>query len=244
MIDTFIQALDQVRAEDSLKQNTRAFLARKRHTHTLRVVRRLSAAAACLAVAVALAGGYRVYAAPVSVIGIDANVSLELGINRFDRVVSATEVDADGSTADLSGLYAMHYTDALEEILGGEEITAYLAQDGELSIVVIEGDEQMLEQVRACTGQQNVHCYAGSEQEMEQAHAEGLSYGKYRLLLQIQQLDPSVTAQQVQEMSMCQLRELLAQLQQETPAEASASQQQSAGQGQSHGHGQAHHGHS
>lgn len=242
MNDTFIQALDQMRAEDSLKQNTRAFLARRRRTRTLRVVRRLSAAAACLAVAAVLAGGYRVYAAPVSVIGIDADVSLELGINRFDRVVSAREVDPDGTAADLSGLYAMHYTDALEEIMDREEITAYLAQEGELSIVVIEGDEQMLEQVRACTGQENAHCYAGSEQEMEQAHAEGLSYGKYRLLLQIQQLDPSVTAQQVQGMSMCQLRELLAQLQQTPAEEAPASQQQGAGQGQSHGHGQSHHG--
>lgn len=241
MIDTFIQALDQVQAEESFKQNTRAFLARKRKVRPVRVVRRVCAAA-CLAVAVALAGGYGVYAAPVSVIGIDAGVSLELGVNRFERVVSAKELGAEDTSVDLSGLYAMHYTDALETILCGEEMTSYLAQEGELSIVVIDGDEQMLEQVRACTGQQNAHCYAGSEQEMEQAHSAGLSYGKYRLLLAIQQLDPSVTAQDVQGMSMCRLRELLAQLQQGQSAEAPASQQGNARQGQSHGHGQPRHG--
>lgn len=55
-------------------------------------------------------------------------------------------------------------------------------------------------------------CHGAHEDEVSDAHDQGLSYGKYRMLLQIQELDPSVTADDVRDMTMREMRELLVSL--------------------------------
>ena len=47
---------------------------------------------------------------------------------------------------------------------------------------------------------------------MEAAHEAGLSYGKYQAFLALQALDPSVTAEEVQGMTMRELRDRIAAL--------------------------------
>ena len=80
--------------------------------------------------------------------------------------------------------------------------------DGELYITVTGGDETLAETVFACTaGRQGVYCDAGSSEEISAAEEAGLPLGKYRMLLALQAIDPSVTAEEVAGLSMKQLRE-------------------------------------
>ena len=80
--------------------------------------------------------------------------------------------------------------------------------DGELYITVTGGDETLAETVFDCAaGRQGVYCDAGSSEEISAAEEAGLPLGKYRMLLALQAIDPSVTAEEVAGLSMKQLRE-------------------------------------
>ena len=57
-------------------------------------------------------------------------------------------------------------------------------------------------------GRKNTFCCAAQPEEVALAHEAGLSYGKYRAFLEAQALDPSLTPQEVQGMSMREIREM------------------------------------
>ena len=71
---------------------------------------------------------------------------------------------------------------------------------------------RLLEGAEACGDGENVHCAQGSQEELEAAHHAGLPFGKYRAYLELQALDPSVTVEDVQGMSMAELRAWIAAL--------------------------------
>lgn len=67
-----------------------------------------------------------------------------------------------------------------------------------------------MEGVQSCTsGQNNVYCYASRLEEVEAAHSAGLSYGKYRAFLELQEIDPSISTDDVQGMTMREIRNLI-----------------------------------
>ena len=49
-------------------------------------------------------------------------------------------------------------------------------------------------------------------EEVENAHEAGFSCGKYKVFLEIQELDPRITAKEVKNMSMKEMRDLLKEL--------------------------------
>lgn len=68
----------------------------------------------------------------------------------------------------------------------------------------------ILREVEGCAAtHQNIHCHAGDIELVSQAHATGMSLGKYQAFLILQQYDPSVTEEQVQGLSMRQIRQLI-----------------------------------
>lgn len=72
--------------------------------------------------------------------------------------------------------------------------------------------------------------FAGSPGcELAAAHQAGLSYGKYRVFLEARALDPSLTPQDVKDMSMRQIRDLIQSLSEAGEEEAAAPQGQGRG---------------
>ena len=218
------EAFDSVHAEPELKAAARQAVAR-RAAGRRRAIRRLGIALAAAACAVVLAGG-RLYATPTVQISIDINPSLELGINRFDRVISVEGWNDDGtSLAQTVDVTHLSYTDAVETILASEPVETLLEENGVVEIGVIGTDTdrcaRMLENVRACTReQQNAHCYQADPDQLAQAHECGLSYGKYRAYLELAALDPAITPEAVQDMTMREIRERIAALSERTLPEA------------------------
>ena len=235
------KAFDQLQAEPQLTEDTQRYLdqvrrEKQRRQRSVPLRRALCAAALCCLV-LALAGGYRLYFTPTSVISIDINPSIELEVNRFDRVIAVEGRNEDGQAlADTLDVLYLEYGPAVEQVLASPSVTACLEEDGFLSIAVVQSDEkqgqQILEYVSACTAHTpNSHCYGIQHQQAEEAHSLGLSYGKYLVYLQLQQYGAGYTPQQVNDMPMSQLRQILEQLQ------GGASDQSSGHQGQgSHGH--------
>lgn len=222
MHDKIRAAFGDIHAEEALKDRTRAYLAceaqgrqRRRLSGRMRLV---PALACCLLVLLAGWGGHHAYFTPSAIISIDVNPSLELGVNRFDRVVSVKGYNEDGAAlADAVDVKYMDYTQALTHILDSDAFAPYTSEDAAISIAVFGSDEQksseMLSQVEACTaGYRNTHCYADNIEVAAAAHEAGLSCGKYRAYLELHELDPAVTPEDVQGMTMREIRDRIAAL--------------------------------
>lgn len=232
-------AFDSIHAGEELKESTRAVLANARARR--RRPARYLAAVACLVLLVAGIGGYQFYFTPTSVLSIDINPSLELGVNRFDRVVTVQSYNEDGQAlADTLELKYLDYREALDQLLASPDISEWLDQGALLSITVAGENEtqcgRLLAGAEACTaGQENVSCRHGNTEELEQAHHAGLSLGKYQAFLELQALDPTVTADDVAGLTMRQIRDWIDALEQ---GSTTAGESQTGGQS-GHGH---HHG--
>ncbi len=214
MIPGIKEAFDKINAEDELKARTRAFLAKKTNNYTeYRVpnVQRLAAAAACFLCL--LAGSYWLYFVPTAEISIDINPSIELGINRFDQVISARGRNDDGKElASSLHLRFTNYTEAIHRTLESQKIITLLSNDEMVTIAVVGSDEarcaKMLSNIKSCTaGQENTYCcYLTHSDEVAAAHEMGLSYGKYSAFLELQSLAPDMTPEEIQDMSMREIR--------------------------------------
>ena len=249
MRDELRKAFDSVHASRELKERTleriRAYQEERKPRPVPGLRRGLAAAAACLVLALAGWGGYWLYFTPTAAISIDVDPSLELGINRFDRVVSVEGYNADGQAlaAQLSVTH-LNYEQAVEQILDTQEIAALLAQDEVLTITVTGSDEGQCGRILSCveaeTAQSpNIHCQSARQEEVEAAHDLGLSYGKYRAYLEVLALDPTVTPEEIQGMTMREIREIIQALSSGQQPSQSGGQDQNQGQGGgSGGHGQ------
>ena len=216
MNDKIKEAFGQVRAEDALKDRTKAFLSQKTKGYAKPARSRFPVyAAVCVCLLFLLIGGHQLYFTQTSIISIDINPSLELGVNRFDRVISVNSLNADARELTASmDIKFKHYEEAVHQILEDKKIAALLSDDEEMVITVAGSDEtqsaKIFSSLEGCTaGHHNTHCYISSSEEAASAHEAGLSCGKYRAFLELQLLDPEITPETVQGMTMREIRDLI-----------------------------------
>lgn len=220
------KTFDQVQAEEELKEKTKEFLLRKTRGYTKTKMGnygRLLPAVACLLFL--LLGGHWLYFTPTVEISMDVNPSIELGINRFDRVISVNSYNDDGQELmDLLHIKHMDYAEAINQILENEDIVTLLSNDEIMTICVVGPDgaqsSRILSDIESCTAEKrNTHCYYVHSEEAEAAHEMGLSYGKYRAFLEIQALDPDVTVEEIQGMTMREIRDFMDSLSADKPTD-------------------------
>lgn len=101
-------------------------------------------AAACAALLLAIGiTGYSWTKTPVSYISIDVNPSIELSLNRFGRVVSATAFNAEGrKILETLSLKGKRDTTAVHEIIENETMQTFLSDEAELVLTVAEEKTQ------------------------------------------------------------------------------------------------------
>lgn len=219
MDETLRSALDQIKAEQALKDRTAAYLQAQmsRRQRPVRPAMRLAAALAAIVVlAVSGAVSYGVYAAPAAFIDLDVNPSIELTLNRFGRVLSAQAYNDDGA-ALLEELPLRHhdYTQAAQELLSAMMEQGYLT-DGLVSVTVQGGAEDEL--TAALQNSLSVllaehHATAAlevsavSEEVKTQAHGHHMSPAKYLAVQALQEEDPAVTFEGCADDSLSELRE-------------------------------------
>lgn len=214
------EAFGDVRASDALKNRTKTYLAgeiakREKRAAPAPVFRRLAPVLACLLLLVAGFGGYQFYFTPVAAIRVEINPSLELGVNRLGRVVSAKGLNEDGQAlAGETDVRFLSYEEALEKLLASTRVASCMEQGETLSISVIGDDtartDALLAGVESCTaGHRNVAYCAGSTEEAASADEAGLPMAKYLIYEEIRALDPAFSAQEAAGMTMRQLRDHL-----------------------------------
>ena len=209
-------AFDNVHAEEKLKSRTKEFVAQRTNGYSRAkntYYKRLIPAMACFVLVIL--GGYWLYFTPVVAISVDINPSMELGVNRFDKVVSINGYNEDGEKlADSLDIKYLDYTEAVRQIIESDTVSVLLSNDGILTLGVIGSDdsrsEAVLKELESCTaGKTNTYCYCADRDELSEAHNVGLSYGKYRAYLELQALDPNITPEEVQQMTMREIRDLI-----------------------------------
>lgn len=224
MNDKIKAAFDMVHADDELKSRTKAFTAKKTHGYTLRKAlnyRRIIPSAAALCLALVLFAGTGLYFTPTAHINIDINPSLELVINRLDKVISVNALNDDGKQlAETLDIKFTGYNEAIRKILDNESVENMLYENEVMAITVIETNSdqsaRILSNVEICTnGYSNVYCNSASSEEAEEAYKLGLSCGKYRAFLELNALAPDITTEEIQRMTMREIRDLTAALQSE-----------------------------
>ncbi|RKJ39193.1 hypothetical protein D7X94_13230 [Acutalibacter sp. 1XD8-33] len=209
------QAFDQIHTPEDLKSRTEELLSlriSKGSVPPKRIWRYAAAVFCMLILAVGALGGW-LYFTPVSAISIDINPSLELNINCFDQVVSVDGFNEEGrALAESLELRFIDYASAIDLLLSEQGVESYLKQGEGLSILVVcddpERSEKMLATVENCTeAQRHVHCHSEGSENAGSAHAAGLSCGKYRAYLELYAVDPSITPQDVQDLTIREIRE-------------------------------------
>lgn len=248
------EAFDAVQAEEPLKERTTQAVLQAMHAkaeHRRRRFVPVLALAACLLLA-AGAGGHHLYFTPTTVLSIDINPSLEMDINRFDRVIALNGYNDDGAAlAAALDVQNLRYDEAVDELLANATIADCLARGEELAIAVVQAQDDaaqsgaVLDYVSGCTDRhENAHCYAleAGDAQLAEAHDAGLSCGKYHVYQALLAYDPSLTVEEAQQMTMRELRDLLAQYQGQSPPDPGANgAQQGQGYGAGNGGGQGRH---
>lgn len=214
MKDTF----GKIRAGEELKERTKKFIALETDNYRYRkkhLYRKIIPAAACLALFLTGICGYRLFFTRTSVISIDINPSFELNINRFDKVIAVNSYNDEGrELEDAIDVRFMDYRNAIGEILNAESFAGYLGGEEVLSISVAGQSEQksreILADIEICMPEkQNICCYMCDFDEVEKAHAAGVSFGRYRAFLELQEAGQDITIDDIKGLTMRQIRDLI-----------------------------------
>ncbi|MCM1539892.1 MAG: hypothetical protein NC121_01380 [Blautia sp.] len=211
-MNAFQKSMSEIRATEDLKKSTLQYLEKQQAKKSDARPRRTfqyALAAICLFLLLGT-GGYSMYRKPTSYISIDVNPSIELGINRFGKVVSAEAYNEDGqSILQRVSLKNISYIQAINRLLADESDLLYLQDDSLLVFTVIsDQSHSILEELRTNEFAQayKTLMYTSDTACMEEAHSHEMSFGIYRAYLELSQYDSSVTIEDCHDMSIGEIQ--------------------------------------
>lgn len=242
-------SLKNIQASRELKENTLQYLnerQNKAHRFKPRAVYRYAFVITALLLLIT-AGGYSLYSRPVSYISIDINPSIELGINRFEKVVSATSYNEDGQTIiEQVPVKNVSYIQAIDRLLKDDACSRFLTKDALLVFTVISDQADTI--VEELSGNEAFQRYApltytSDHSCMEEAHQHNMSFGKYRTYLELLQYDDEVTIDDCHGMSMGEMHDKIDSCKHEQTTESNGNtEEKSSHHGSHHGSGKKEHG--
>lgn len=206
-------AFDDVKANESLKENTKAFICDKtkgykRYNYSMGAQWKMAVSVLVLMLFV---GSFYTYFTPVAAISVDSDSSLELKINRFNKVIAVDEYSESGEVVSSNiSVQFKDYNEVIEEILVETNNSESEINNEIYSITVLCDDEEknreMLSRVEQCNqvveNQEYIHCYSGNSKLAKDAHIHGMATGKYRAYLELQEQNPEVEMDDVADLSM------------------------------------------
>lgn len=219
MKDRIFNAFDQIHAEEALiektlegmysyneKKERRAFFSRRTMPLALSLVLML-----CIGIT-----GWQVYFTQSFALTVDVNPSIEMTVNRFDRVISTKGFNQEGLEIISSvKVKHMNYVSAVDCLLEEEQASGYLEEEGEVLIAVSCPKKEKAEQVVECIDTmqaekpQHVQVIQPKKTAIVEAEKEDMSFGKYQAYLDIHEVNPEVTVETVKEMSVQDIKTIM-----------------------------------
>lgn len=197
-------AFDNIKASDALKNKTKEYLHNeivKRESMETRVTasrKRVSAVlAVCVSAIIFGIGGLVVWFQAVSFISIDVNPSIELSVNRWERVVGVKAYDENSEDIANMPLKGKKYEEALSMLIAREEELGFLGS-GSLADICVSSynHERQRNIVKFLTkfsfdyfGDVVVKYNSVSMDLREEANQHNISTGKYRAILKLHELN-------------------------------------------------------
>lgn len=226
-MEHFIKYMDRIIAKEELKDKTKyyilyhtkaadsvieaSFMKNRAVGHSFfkkGILVGLSTIAACLVLAI---GGYSYYSNPVSFVSFDINPSVELGINTFNRVVSAEGINEDGETLlDQFNAVNLSLENAAEVLVRKAALSGYIAGDGSSVIAInvqsasedkaLELQKIVSDKIVTILDDLNTDAILFADtatlKQRTEARKMGISAGKYKVLLYMENLDPAISFEQ------------------------------------------------
>lgn len=215
-----LKAFDTISADEKLKENTLKSIEKQKLSKKVpSMTRRLAAVMVSFCILI-FAGGFsfHIYSTPDAYVDIDVNPSIELTLNRFNRVIRTHAYNDDGERI-LSGIHLWNQTSekALTALIAAMQQEGYLDNRSLLSITVQSGsNSQLLEAIHtyiSCTVED--HHITDMEQDIYSIDIEtkklaqelNLSPAQYLAIRDLQEIDPAITFEECKNNSIRELRE-------------------------------------
>lgn len=184
-----------------------------------RTRRSILALAACFLLVVMGFGGLTAYATQTAIVDIELNPSIELGINRFDRVVAARANNADGQLVlNEVSLIGRSFDEALALITTSQAFLSFVNDTSLMDVSVVCADDGQSNQlVQSSEATLLTLPYGGMCQRVSAEHRQsaveaGMGVGRYDAAQTLMSLDSQVDLSDCQTMSMKEMRDRITQL--------------------------------
>lgn len=216
------RSFEKIKAEEELKEKTKEAVLKRlnERPRQKRGVYRFSAALAAAAFLLFFGvGSYQLYFSESSYIDLDVNPSIELSVNRFERVIKASAYNQDGKEV-LSGLNLKHksYKDAVSILLKKIKKNGYLKKNGMISVTVqgkravksAEIKELQTEINQCVSGHEKEHkieVYAVSKAVKRKSHHWNVSPAKYLAIKELQRVDQTATVETCRDHSISEIKD-------------------------------------
>lgn len=144
------------------------------------------------------------YFTEVSFLSMDINPSIEIGINRFNRVISVNARNEEGmAILDMIHLKNLKYEEAINLLLKNEMINSYISanafvyftlqsEDKEQERIMLNQVETYKKSILSHHANAQVEYYTVESNLIEEAHSHGMTAGKYKLLLELQEIESGI----------------------------------------------------
>ena len=183
------------------------------------------AAAACfICIFLSGIGGHKLYFTETAIISMDINPSLEMGLNRFDRVINISGYNDDG--ADILGsvnLLHKNYRTAIDALMRSYALVPYLdVEDAGLMFTLLSNSSEKKEALLDFLNNEadilsvrysslRIDCRFVSGKLVNEAHLHGLTAGKYLMLLELKEAAPDMEIDDYRGMSIREIKKVLEQ---------------------------------
>lgn len=219
MKDRIFNAFDQIHAEEALIEKTLEGMYSYREKRSRRAFFSQRGMGLAISFAIMLCigvTGWQTVFTQAFALSVDVNPSIEMTVNRFDKVISAKGINEEGKEVIASvDIKYMNYADAVDCLLEEEKALGYLEEEGTVLVAVACPEKEKAAQVKETidTAQaetpQTVVVIHPKEAVVEKAQKEDMSFGKYQAYLDIQEVAPEVTTEEVKNMSVQEIASIM-----------------------------------
>lgn len=220
MENRIYDAFEKIKADEELRQDTLKGIYEKANKKHRIPLRRAFAAVCASLFLVGIAGVLlqRVYYAENGYIDIDVNPSIELTINRFDRIIDAHAYNEDGRQI-LNQVNLKHkpYDDAVNTLLRELKSQEYIIRDGLVSATLRTDwkEEERLRNLEDTVADSLKETHSSVKQEIyavdsvtkDHAHEENISPAKYIVISELQELEPERSIEECKSHTITEIRE-------------------------------------
>lgn len=215
-------AFDEIQAEESLKAKTKKFLEKeiqKRNTKKNRIpFRRYSVMFASIILLFFVSFfSYHLYFTPSAYIDLDVNPSIEIVLNRFERVIDSYAYNLEGRTIlQKANIQYKDYKKAIGILVDTMVQDGYAQKDSFFSITLQSENEKKENQilsgiestVRKHHDTAQLECFSISGYVVDMAHQFNLSPAKYLAIQELIEVEPTITIESCRNHSIVELKEL------------------------------------